>query len=226
MPSPNNCNHVVAGTGGPFPHCVICGVPMVNHPSMWWISPAVAMNAPAPSTFCTHARVVPAKNGGYECYSCAAPMIGWANAATPAVGQYLASASGQKVPVAPYTPSISMPVKACGCEQGCTWFFYDRGEFDIQHHGRSSVCHFTSHTNKRICVQRSGVAEALWGCEDCFRIYVLENPSSAGLHIIIGGKISLATGPIASCVCLRCNASNEYASPNQPDGSYVCYECR
>lgn len=28
------------------------------------------------------------------------------------------------------------------------------------------------------------------------------------------------------CVCKKCNAKNEYAEPNEPDGSYVCYDCR
>ncbi len=28
------------------------------------------------------------------------------------------------------------------------------------------------------------------------------------------------------CVCHRCNARNEYAAPNQKDGTYICFECR
>lgn len=27
-------------------------------------------------------------------------------------------------------------------------------------------------------------------------------------------------------VCGVCNSRNEFASPNQPDGSYICYGCR
>lgn len=28
------------------------------------------------------------------------------------------------------------------------------------------------------------------------------------------------------CVCMRCNAKNEWAIPNRPNGKYLCYECR
>ena len=28
------------------------------------------------------------------------------------------------------------------------------------------------------------------------------------------------------CCCKRCGSRNEYAEPNQKDGSYFCYECR
>lgn len=28
------------------------------------------------------------------------------------------------------------------------------------------------------------------------------------------------------CVCKKCNEQNEYAEPNQPDGSYLCVSCR
>jgi len=27
-------------------------------------------------------------------------------------------------------------------------------------------------------------------------------------------------------ICKKCNAKNDYAEPNQKDGSYVCFECR
>jgi hypothetical protein len=30
----------------------------------------------------------------------------------------------------------------------------------------------------------------------------------------------------SGCVCKRCNASNPWAAPNQPNGEYLCYECR
>lgn len=26
--------------------------------------------------------------------------------------------------------------------------------------------------------------------------------------------------------CKKCNITNEYATPNQPDGSFICYKCR
>lgn len=28
------------------------------------------------------------------------------------------------------------------------------------------------------------------------------------------------------CVCKKCNTSNEYAAPNQDDGTYICFGCR
>lgn len=27
-------------------------------------------------------------------------------------------------------------------------------------------------------------------------------------------------------ICKACKLKNEFATPNQPDGSYICYECR
>ena len=32
--------------------------------------------------------------------------------------------------------------------------------------------------------------------------------------------------PVGGMVCKSCNAKNEYAGPNQSDGTYVCYQCR
>lgn len=30
----------------------------------------------------------------------------------------------------------------------------------------------------------------------------------------------------AGCICTKCNAKNEFAVPNQRNGTYVCFECR
>lgn len=30
----------------------------------------------------------------------------------------------------------------------------------------------------------------------------------------------------SACICKKCNAQNEFALPNQKDGTYVCFECR
>lgn len=32
--------------------------------------------------------------------------------------------------------------------------------------------------------------------------------------------------PPCGCICKRCKSLNEFAAPNQPDGKYLCYECR
>jgi hypothetical protein len=32
--------------------------------------------------------------------------------------------------------------------------------------------------------------------------------------------------PPGGCNCRKCNMKNEFAAPNQKDGSYVCYTCR
>ena len=32
--------------------------------------------------------------------------------------------------------------------------------------------------------------------------------------------------PPSGCNCKRCGAANEYAAPNQADGTYLCYGCR
>lgn len=36
----------------------------------------------------------------------------------------------------------------------------------------------------------------------------------------------LPTISVGGVRCARCGLPNEYGSPNRPDGSYVCYECR
>ncbi len=41
--------------------------------------------------------------------------------------------------------------------------------------------------------------------------------------------IATSNGNMATAwgaVCKLCNSKNEYAAPNQSDGTYVCYECR
>lgn len=42
------------------------------------------------------------------------------------------------------------------------------------------------------------------------------------LFRVLGGAQVAQEG----CVCRKCNSKNEYAEPNQKDGTYVCYECR
>lgn len=32
--------------------------------------------------------------------------------------------------------------------------------------------------------------------------------------------------PVGGMKCTKCNITNEYAGPNQKDGTYVCYVCR
>ena len=32
--------------------------------------------------------------------------------------------------------------------------------------------------------------------------------------------------PVGGSKCKRCKITNEYAGPNQSDGTYVCYQCR
>lgn len=40
------------------------------------------------------------------------------------------------------------------------------------------------------------------------------------------GKKLISVAKAAGMRCKSCNASNEYAEPNQNDGSYLCYDCR
>lgn len=35
-----------------------------------------------------------------------------------------------------------------------------------------------------------------------------------------------AFAPPGGSTCVRCKITNEYAAPNQKDGTYVCYSCR
>lgn len=50
-------------------------------------------------------------------------------------------------------------------------------------------------------------------------------PKSAPNNFMVGqnGKLTF-TG--TGCVCKKCNTSNEYAAPNQDDGTYICFGCR
>ncbi len=34
------------------------------------------------------------------------------------------------------------------------------------------------------------------------------------------------TGKELGCICVKCNSKNEFAEPNQPNGKYICFECR
>ena len=34
------------------------------------------------------------------------------------------------------------------------------------------------------------------------------------------------TNHSSGCICKRCNSKNDYAQPNQADGTYICFECR
>jgi hypothetical protein len=54
--------------------------------------------------------------------------------------------------------------------------------------------------------------------------------SSIKVVHVVGLASTVVRGPSkASCalaVCKRCGAGNEWAVPNRPDGTYICYECR
>lgn len=58
----------------------------------------------------------------------------------------------------------------------------------------------------------------------------IPNPNAANYGSIPTAAINVNNPPSAppgGCVCKRCNMTNEYAAPNQPDGrSYICYGCR
>ena len=41
-----------------------------------------------------------------------------------------------------------------------------------------------------------------------------------------GGAADISHAPPGGCICARCNMKNEYAGPNQPDGTYKCFDCR
>ncbi len=40
------------------------------------------------------------------------------------------------------------------------------------------------------------------------------------------GKVKCSTPVSKPVICRRCNAKNDFANPNQADGSYLCFECR
>lgn len=45
-----------------------------------------------------------------------------------------------------------------------------------------------------------------------------------GFLIIDEQPVAESSNDLVSCT--KCNVINEYAQPNQTDGSYVCYSCR
>lgn len=54
-----------------------------------------------------------------------------------------------------------------------------------------------------------------------------QHNSNPFLGLIPKGKATV-TGidRLGGCVCKKCNTSNEYAAPNQDDGTYICFGCR
>lgn len=54
------------------------------------------------------------------------------------------------------------------------------------------------------------------------------NLALAGVHsAVVGPNGAIAAlAPTGGCVCKRCNMLNQYAAPNQKDGTYLCYGCR
>lgn len=63
--------------------------------------------------------------------------------------------------------------------------------------------------------------------EDCMLISnALQIHRKANLRL--AGKDPNKTGPMCTgvCTCKKCGMKNEYAATNQPDGTYVCYQCR
>lgn len=59
-----------------------------------------------------------------------------------------------------------------------------------------------------------------WSMKDKPSFRVMRLDANSGL-----GKIQTTTSS-KGCVCKRCNSLNRWAEPNQPDGKYLCFECR
>lgn len=57
---------------------------------------------------------------------------------------------------------------------------------------------------------------------------VIAFKKGAGNQPILGNRIEhwLHLKSIKICNCKICNTTNEYAQPNQSDGTYLCYDCR
>jgi hypothetical protein len=52
---------------------------------------------------------------------------------------------------------------------------------------------------------------------------------NTSLAILVGGGASVSSSVVSggmACAARNCGAFNDYAVPNMPDGSYVCYTCR
>ncbi len=61
----------------------------------------------------------------------------------------------------------------------------------------------------------------------CWNAKELSQYAKKGMVMPLEGRqpltaVSVSTG----CICKRCNSKNDFAAPNQKDGSYVCFECR
>ena len=75
-------------------------------------------------------------------------------------------------------------------------------------------------------------------CERTFGYYYEQTnrPFTTELHEFMAGGIGqdwrfrfVGSGKqvcSAGCICKKCNAKNDYAEPNQSDGTYLCFECR
>ena len=56
--------------------------------------------------------------------------------------------------------------------------------------------------------------------------------TSGDLHEHLVSELELISNPSLSkssttgCICRKCKTPNEFAAPNQSDGSYLCFECR
>jgi hypothetical protein len=65
----------------------------------------------------------------------------------------------------------------------------------------------------------SGGNTVSWGCATGFAFI----PGVVIDCAKIGSVQAKAVGPLS---CKSCNTINEYAEPNQPNGTYICYNCK
>ncbi len=69
-----------------------------------------------------------------------------------------------------------------------------------------------------------GMKDALGWCPDDLASFARQ-----GIVLPLEGRQPMTLSQVVvatGCICKRCNSKNDFAAPNQKDGSYVCFECR
>lgn len=96
--------------------------------------------------------------------------------------------------------------------------------------GQRDVDEWAGRRNARCsCRYCLGLFRAQGSPDGMVRLKRLDRDEFEGMHTEAGcaiDRVQVRSHDVGKCVCRKCNAKNEYANPNQPDGSYVCYECR
>src|SRR5271163_2030117 len=59
-----------------------------------------------------------------------------------------------------------------------------------------------------------------------YPINIYQLPTTIQLDLELPEEENIDEDHSSGCKCLRCNEFNEYAQPNQPDKTFICYACR